>query len=1018
MDCRGGREISRRQTVDRAFGLVVLLCASLAVTGCGGDVPPYKPEQAMSLLELPEGFRIELVAAEPNVVDPVAITFDEQGRIYVVEMRDYPLDLHPLGQIKRLEDTDGDGYYETSTLFADGLDFPNGVMRWRNGILVTAAPDILYLEDSNGDGQADIRRVVLTGFAATNPQLRVNGLRYGLDNWVYANYPHVIQARKFVEEFGDPGEALRFPEHPEAAAADIRAEDIRFRPDQGLIEALGGGSQFGNSFDDWGNRFTVWNNDYVRYLVIESRYMQQNPYLAVERAYDSPSELDHSAPVYPITENPLHIHDSQIGHFTSACGLSVYTGGIFPDGFQNNTFNCEPVHNLVRRSIIEPTTASFAAKPAYDGREFLASKDSWFRPVFTTTGPDGTLYIVDYYRFTVEHPEFVPPELSKEIEFNSKHQLGRIYRVLHESSKPWPQPNLLQASTAELVDNLRHPNQWWRMESQRLLMDRGDSAAVEPLMSLARKTDSAVTRIHALWSLDGLKALDNQLVLAALSDPEPALRRHAIRIVENRLPDAALQKELLRLVDDPDPHVRFQLALTVALRQDDFPGDQSFRILQQIALGNIEDPWFRIAVLTSAAKNAGRWFRTLLQSPGFVDNASEGRRDFLRRTAAIVGARHRDEEMTDILARIRNERGAKSAWWRKVGLEGLGDGLSQGSGGGARLAKGQPILVSLLLESGPDIGEAALQVAWRVELDDSAALRRLIGQKTGLARDDQADMAERKYAVGVLGLDPTGTTVGILTALLAPQRPEEVCHAAARALARLPRDDVAGVFAENWRTFSGPIREIALGWFFADRARLPVLLDAVEAGKIQPWSLGPARSRQLQRYPDEEIKQRALALIEQAQGEERQAVYERYLPALRLTGDPEHGRRIFRDACSDCHKIGDYGHDVGPDLMSVTARYKEVLLADILMPNRAVETGYEEYLVETVDGQSLSGIIAKQTSTTLTIRRAKGKEDTVLRKNVKSIYSLSVSPMPEDLEQNVDVQGMADLIAYVKSLGN
>ena len=218
-----------------------------------------------------------------------------------------------------------------------------------------------------------------------------------------SNLPIGIRARRSVEEFGDPGEALRFPEHPEAAAADIRAEDIRFRPDQGRIEALGGGSQFGNSFDDWGNRFTVWNNDYIRYLVIESRYLQQNPYLAVERAYDSPSELDHSAPVYPITENPLHIHDSQIGHFTSACGLSVYTGGIFPEGFQNNTFNCEPVHNLVRRSIIEPTTASFAAKPAYDGREFLASKDSWFRPVFTTTGPDGTLYIVDYYRFTVEH---------------------------------------------------------------------------------------------------------------------------------------------------------------------------------------------------------------------------------------------------------------------------------------------------------------------------------------------------------------------------------------------------------------------------------------------------------------------------------------------------------------------------------------------------------------------------------------------------------------------------------------
>ena len=1001
----------------RAFIAVVLLCVLLLAIGCGSDGPPYSPEKARGLIGLPEGFRVELAAAEPNVVDPVAMTFDEEGRIYAVEMRDYPLDSQPRGQIKRLEDADGDGYYETSTVFADGLNFPNGVMRWRDGILVTAAPDILYLEDSNGDGRADIRRVVLTGFAATNPQLRVNGLRYGVDNWVYANYPRVIQPRKFVKEFGDPGVALRFPQHPETGPADIRAEDIRFRPDAARIEALGNASQYGNSFDDWGNRFTVWNNDYVRYLVVESRYLKQNPYLAVGKAYDSPSGLDHSAPVYPITENPLHIHDSQIGHFTSACGLSVYTGGTYPEGFQNNTFNCEPVHNLVRRSIIEPKGAGFAAKPAYDGREFMASKDSWFRPVFTTTGPDGSLYIVDYYRFTVEHPEFVPPELSKEIEFNSKHQLGRIYRVVHESSKPWPRPNLLKASTAELVDNLRHANQWWRMESQRLLMDRADAGAVEPLLMLLGKTESPATRIHALWSLDGLGLLSNELAVGALSDPHPAVRRQAIRLAENRLPNAALQKELLRLVDDPDPHVQFQLALTVALRHSDFAAEQVFRVLREIALGHIEDPWFRIAVLTSAAENAGRWFRTLVESPGFAAAASEGKQDFLRRATAIVGARHDDAEITAVLTRIQNGRGAEATWWRKAGLEGLGDGLSQGSGGGLRLAKGQPILLSLLSESSPEIGLAALRVAGRIQLDDSAALRRLIARNSGLARDEQADLAGREYAVGVLGLAPPGTTLETLTALLVPQQPEDIRRAAALALARSSSDGVAGIFVENWRSLSAPMREIASGWFFADRARLPVLLDAMEAGRIQPWSLGSARIRQLRNYPDEPIKQRALALLEQAQGEDRQAVYDRYLPSLRLTGSIARGKQIFQDACSDCHKVGDQGHEVGPDLMSVTTRYKEVLLADILMPNQAVETGYEEYLVETADGQSLSGVIAKQTPTTLTIRRAKGEEDTVLRKNVTKMHSLSVSPMPEDLEQTVDQQGMADLIAYVKSLG-
>ena len=215
-------------------------------------------------------------------------------------------------------------------------------MRWRDGVLVTSAPDILYLEDTDGDGRADVRRVVLTGFSATNPQLRVNGLRYGVDNWIYANYPRVIRPRKYVDEFGHPGDALRFPDHPDAPPLDIRAEDVRFRPDGARLEALGGVSQFGNFFDHWGNRFTTWNNDYVRHLVIESRYLKQNPYLAVEKAYYSPSGLDHSAPVYPVTENPLHIHDSQIGHFTSSCGLS----GRGLEIFRESCAECHRVGDL------------------------------------------------------------------------------------------------------------------------------------------------------------------------------------------------------------------------------------------------------------------------------------------------------------------------------------------------------------------------------------------------------------------------------------------------------------------------------------------------------------------------------------------------------------------------------------------------------------------------------------------------------------------------------------------------
>ena len=1009
----------------RAFGVVALL----AFSGCAFDGPPFPPEQALQTFQLPEGFRVELVASEPEVVDPVAIAFDEQARIYVVEMRDYPLDMRPLGQIKLLDDRDGDGYYETSTVFADGLNFPNGVMRWRKGILVTAAPDILYFEDTDGDGRADVHKVVLTGFAATNPQLRVNGPRYGPDNWIYVAYPRVIRPRKFVAEFDDPGSTIRFPDRPGGPVLETVSEDVRFHPGDGRLEALGGGSQYANSFDSFGNRFSVWNNDYIRHLVIESRYLKQNPFLAVEKAYESPSGLGHSATVYPITVDPRPIHDSQIGHFTSACGLSAYTGGVYPAEFENNTFNCEPVHNLVRRSLVEPRGASFASEPAYDGREFLASTDRWFRPVFTTTGPDGALYVVDYYRPNVEHPEFVPPELAKEVEFDTPKRLGRIYRVVHESSKLWPKPNLLDATTGELVDTLGHANQWWRMEAQRLLVDRGDQSALEGLVRLAIEHESAATRVHALWTLDGLGELDDAAIIEALGDSHPAVRKQAIRLAEGRLPLAgrrlapaesglandALEPRLFRLVDDPDTHVQFQLALTLSLKQDSLSRQRVFTTLHQIALGHIEDPWFRIAVLTSARDNAGKWLRVMLDTPGYQGNASEGKKDFVRRAASIVGARRRDDEIASLLTLLGRDAGMEGTWWRQAGFEGLAKGLKQG-GAMTRLRGSQPILVRLLAASGAELRPVLLELSAQSGLAESSSLRELIRGQLAVARDPAAKLEERVFAVGTLGLDPTGSTAGALTERLAPQEPEAIQTEAVRALTRLRAIDASPILIERWRSFTSAARQVVVDWFFSDEARLHKLLDAVEAEAVQAWSLGAARTRQLQRYPAPEIKQRALALLEKAQSSDRQAVYEKYLPALRLEGNRDSGEAIFGEVCAECHKIGDAGDEVGPDLLGLTTRYKEQLLADILIPNQAVETGYEEYVVETADGRSLSGVIAEETPTSITIRRAKAEQDTVLRRNVESMYSLSLSPMPEDLEKSISVQGMADLIAYIKGL--
>ena len=489
----------------------------------------------MTTFRLPEGFRIELVAAEPDVADPVAMAFDPQGRIYAVEMIDYPDDREPEGRIRLLEDRDGDGRFETSFVFADGFHFPTGVMPWKDGILVAAAPDIFYLVDTDGDHRADKRQVLLSGFNPFNPQLRVNGLLYGIDNWIYGAYPKYGPSRRNPEQFGKPGSPLHFPDHPEVPPVDIAqlGTDFRFRPDQLKIEPAAGNSQYGNTFNERQHRFGLWNNNHIRHMVIESKYLERNPYQSVASAMQFPSDHENQSIVYPITERPIYIHESQVGMFTSACGNTAYAGGNFPAPYDHSYFVCEPVHNLVHSDLLTPRGATYVAQRSVDKAEFLASTDGWFKPVFTTVGPDGALYVVDYYRKYVEHPDYVPEGMEGKFDLRAGAGQGRIYRVLHNSSKPVPKPRLKDASSAELVSQLSNPNLWWRTTAQRLLVERQDMSVMPQLEALAQQSTAPQGRAHALWTLEGLGRLKAELVLAALADPSPMVREQAIRLSEN-----------------------------------------------------------------------------------------------------------------------------------------------------------------------------------------------------------------------------------------------------------------------------------------------------------------------------------------------------------------------------------------------------------------------------------------------------------------------------------------------------
>jgi putative membrane-bound dehydrogenase-like protein len=360
---------------------------------------PLSPPEAQKLFRLADdSLRIELAAAEPDVVDPVAIRFDERGRMWVVEMRDYPLGPpqggEPLSRIRVLEDRDGDGRFETAMTFTDGLSFVTGLQPWKEGVFVTLSGALIYLKDTTGDGRADLEETWFEGFAEQNSQLRANHPRLALDNWIYV--ANGLRGGKVVSR-----------KLQDQSPIDISGMDFRFDPLTGKAEAVSGNGQFGLCFDDWGNRFNCSNRNPVRHVVIEDRYLKASPGVTVPAVVHDVAAHGEASRIFPIsqawTTSNLHA-----GQFTAACGVYIYRGDLLPEVYRGNVFTCDPTGNLIHREIMQPEGPTFNSKPPYDDKDFLTSPDEWFRPVNMELGPDGALYVVDMYRCVIEHPDWVP----------------------------------------------------------------------------------------------------------------------------------------------------------------------------------------------------------------------------------------------------------------------------------------------------------------------------------------------------------------------------------------------------------------------------------------------------------------------------------------------------------------------------------------------------------------------------------------------------------------------------------
>jgi putative membrane-bound dehydrogenase-like protein len=1022
----------------------------------------------LKAFQVDPGLRVELVAAEPLTVAPCALAWDERGRLFVVENRGYPTGSpngEPLGRIALLEDRDGDGTMDRRTDFAAGLTFPNGILSWDGGLIVTCAPDVLFLKDADGDGKAEIREVLLTGFDDKNTtQLRVSHPTLGPDGWIYLTS-------------GWTGEStVRSPRHPERAPVKVRT-DSRFHPRTLELEPLDGRAQFGQTFDDFGNRFICFNRVHIQHVVISSKHLQRNPAFAFSDTIQNvPERLvsdliggahqNPAARIYPISDN-ITTADSHAGQFSAACAVTIYRGDGLPPEYYGDAFACDPTGNLVHRDKLRVAGATFSSRMANEGREFFASPDNWFRPVNLAGGPDGALYVCDLYRKTIEHPEYLPAEVRKRTDFDSGKDKGRIWRVIAEQPSHGRNGIGFPPDTVgkELVALLGHPNVWHRETARRILLERPDpetaSLLVEQLPSISDGNPDAQSRMRAaadppapgphllrinalntLFALGGGRRLDvaeadkeeigryfqeffrnlfgefdrkradsfvAPLIRATL-DESPGVRATAFRILDafpGEGPELGSQFHF-GWAEDPDPHARFQL--TLFLGKCEY--GSTFPALARIARRDGSDRWARAAVLSGLKGRANYFFETLMRQTNGTP-APELMRDLCRLDVSPMAAvlALTDPDGGERLFGVRAIRSSADAGWQLAGLAGLVEGFRSRPGprGRSDSSAGSNPMPRLAEFTDKPFGSPA---EWKA---DGRHLRALLDRAESLIMDPEQSPAVRDAAMTVLLHEREAESLPRILSLLGPDELPEFQQRVVRSLAMLPGGSAMRELlrADRWRTFSPGVRGFVLASMLSQPPHAAALLRSIEEGAFPLNELSRGHRDQLRRHRDPAVRAKAEQLLSTPAGDRLQA-YEALKPVLQLQADGSRGSAIFKLHCASCHRLDREGAAVGPDLFGIRNQPKESILLHLVVPNFEVNPDFAAYEIETRDGRTLSGVVGSETATSVTIRQAQGIEETVRRQEIASMTAGGVSLMPEELETAMSRQELADLLAYLK----
>lgn len=917
-------------------------------------------DSGLGTLEHHSDIEVTLFAQEPMVIDPVALAFAAPGEAYVVEMRDYPYgigpDRRPGGRIRLLRDTNADGVADEDHIFANNLRFPTSVAIWREGILVAAPPQILYLEDSDGDDVADIRRVILDGFELGVTDSNLNSLRWGMDGRMHgAN--------------GGAGGKVFSPLNPDVPPVKLGDYDFAFDPDGGHFELTahtGGG--FGLVFDRAGHSFTTYNINYLQQRIIAKRYLDLNPALPRFEATVNISAHGESARIYPIVAAQTRVnHPEQAGYFSSAGGMGLVETGPFAEALGKSVFVCDVVGNLVHRDLLEERGPVFHARraPEEARKEFIASRDPSFRPIGLEYGPDGALYLIDMQREVIEHPDYIPAKVLATMTVRAGDDRGRIYRILPKKGLPRLRMPLAEATDEELRTALTETNPWRVNTAHRRLFEKGQISSPSE---------------HSLAE--------------SFASPNPDERERAL-VMSERLPSTeALTTTLLNMAaNDPHPRVRFQAALSSGHRSHPDKVDA----LTKLLLKDHEYRWSRRAVWTAIRGESWPLLKRVFDSSLRTDD------ELIR-------------ELTELAANEADQDSAFYHWLQNLSQEptqGLLEGLVASWENQAPPESSHSCLAAWA--DRPASSEQALLALYRLaNLPLPASLQNAWQMALRKAQNSNLDASERLAAITLVSEVPSAND-GLLT-LLNPTELPAIQEAALRGLRQGHSDDLAQKILARWRGLSPQFRPQLVQWILRRNAGRTALLDSLEAKQItvQELNLDLEQRRTLLRWSSSAIAERARAYFGDEEYSNRKALVEEWLDKLPVTGNATLGKKQFETYCAMCHQVGRLGMAVGPNLTGVSHRSVEDLLSHILDPNMAINPNYVTCVVKTHDGTIFTGLLAEDNAKGVSLKLPQGFEKRVPRQSIKSKEVLATSLMPEGLESGLTHQQMRDLIAFLQ----